>query len=72
MTNLLRSKLKLGVNYICSCLSVHKKPLPEPQELKTVKKTLVLDLDETLVHSSFVQVEDPDLKFDVNNIYIID
>jgi TFIIF-interacting CTD phosphatase-like protein len=51
---------------------VHKKPLPEPQELRIVKKTLVLDLDETLVHSSFVQVEDPDLKFDVNDIYIID
>lgn len=34
--------------------------LPPPQERDYGKKTLVLDLDETLVHSSFKSVPNPD------------
>ncbi|PCI31043.1 hypothetical protein COB52_00470 [Candidatus Kaiserbacteria bacterium] len=49
---------------------------PQPQK-DIGKKTLVLDLDETLVHSSFQPVENPDyivpveIEGSVCNIYVV-
>ena len=63
----------------CLCLCMHPpqrrvyvspqpsmSPLIPPQSLRTSgMKTLVLDLDETLVHSTFKQIENPDVKLDL-------
>ena len=43
--------------------------LPPISEINHGRKTLVLDLDETLVHSSFEPIEDPDIIFPVFFIY---
>ena len=49
---------------------------PQPEHVKG-RKTLVLDLDETLVHSQFNQVRSPDYTIPVdiegriNNIYVM-
>ena len=37
-----------------------KEPFLSPVPFDAPKKTLVLDLDETLVHSSFSKIKDPD------------
>jgi carboxy-terminal domain RNA polymerase II polypeptide A small phosphatase len=55
---------------LCSCLAPKKpKKVDEasllPQEYSGKKKTLVLDLDETLVHSSIQPVEKYDLKINI-------
>jgi RNA polymerase II subunit A small phosphatase-like protein len=42
-------------------LTVPKVLLPPQAEDKVGKKTLVLDLDETLIHSSFTPIPNPDL-----------
>lgn len=47
--------------------------MPEQDQKNKNKKTLVLDLDETLVHSSFTPVPNPDFEFSVwlnNCIYV--
>ena len=47
-----------------------KTPLPPLLEENKHKKTLVLDLDETLVHSTFIKSYDADFAVPVN--FIID
>ena len=46
-------------------LTVPKVLLPPQAEDKVGKKTLVLDLDETLIHSSFTPIPNPDLQVSV-------
>lgn len=66
-------------NFFC-CLNLERnfQPLlPEQRSGMKGKKTLILDLDETLVHSSFEPVDDPDFKITVNikgakfDVYVI-
>ena len=48
---------------ICCCMDVEplRKPLLPPQNPRSRgKKCLILDLDETLVHSAFARVDNPD------------
>lgn len=48
---------------VCCCMNVEplRKPLLPPQNPRSRgKKCLILDLDETLVHSAFARVENPD------------
>jgi TFIIF-interacting CTD phosphatase-like protein len=42
--------------------------IPDQSKEHQGMKTLVLDLDETLIHSSTKLIENPDLQFDVRNI----
>lgn len=44
---------------------IAKALLPPQSADKAGKKTLVLDLDETLIHSSFTQIPNPDLTISV-------
>lgn len=53
---------------ICCCVNVEpiRKPLLPPQNPRSRgKKCLILDLDETLVHSAFARVENPDYMLSV-------
>lgn len=47
------------------CASIHRQILLPRQTRRTAKKTLVLDLDETLVHSSMSIIDKPDFIFPV-------
>eukprot|EP01017_Pseudomicrothorax_dubius_P017290 TRINITY_DN1955_c0_g2_i7.p1 TRINITY_DN1955_c0_g2~~TRINITY_DN1955_c0_g2_i7.p1 ORF type:complete len:404 (-),score=84.60 TRINITY_DN1955_c0_g2_i7:11-1222(-) len=62
------------VRHLCKCILVNRwtytqeeKPILGPQPLnKRGKKTLVLDLDETLVHSTFDYIPNPDLRLNIS------
>eukprot|EP01017_Pseudomicrothorax_dubius_P040444 TRINITY_DN6323_c0_g2_i29.p1 TRINITY_DN6323_c0_g2~~TRINITY_DN6323_c0_g2_i29.p1 ORF type:complete len:400 (-),score=32.88 TRINITY_DN6323_c0_g2_i29:37-1236(-) len=69
------SKLWTSIKSLCRCLGLQRLldinlrsglvQLPPQSEKNRGRKTLVLDLDETLVHSTFDHMSSPDLKLDI-------